>query len=156
MKKMYVVLLSVVICLSCICFVGCGDKDEIPSFEEVQPGYFLTVYPDYEFDYVVSDDCTVHIKEIKIELTQKRLIEPNSTLTSPYEPYVFHISAKGFTDEKFANKKIYLRLINEQTYKTFYYYDAIIQPDGSIYWDYDQGGWYSLENVYFGYVSFDA
>ena len=158
MKKLFVAFISAVLCFSLFAFVGCDEGSAAASFEEIEVGYNLPVYPDFEFDYKVSDDCIVHINKIKIELTDKNIIEPNETVSSPYWPYIFHVSASGSTDAKYAGKTIYLILINKSVYRTQFYYETTIGDDGSIYWDYDQAGtqsWTLPTKIYFHMVTFD-
>lgn len=159
MKKFFVSILCVVMVVcSTFGLSACKNNDNSSSdvsFENINIGYNLPIYPTCEFNYKVSDDCTVHIDNIKIELTGKNVVNSDDTLSSPYYPYVFHVSASGSTDAKHAGKKIYLRLVVEEMYQQMYYYETVIAADGSIQWEYDQTNWTSATRVYFHYIAFN-
>ena len=158
MKKFFVNLMcAIMLVCATIGLTACGDdktSNQLPDLADCEIGYQMPIYPSYEFDYQVSEDCVVHIKSITMTLIEKRTISPNELLTDKFQPYIFELNALGSTDVKFAGKTIYLRLLASQQYKTEYYYSAVIQEDGAIHWKVQQNLWCSASNLFFHYVDF--
>ncbi len=158
MKKFLFCLCSLVLTICATCLLTACDNDKATQSSSnpinYEIGYELTVYPDCDFNYKVNDECLVHVSDISVVLAQKNEIAKNDTLTEPFYPCVYHISAKGSTDAKFAGKTIYIRLTVSEMYQQFYYYSAIIEADGTINWEYDQTTWTSITQVYFHDVTF--
>ena len=164
MKRFLCAVVSSVLCmtfLACTMFAlaGCGAQEtnnDDASLNEYNIGDQLDVYPNCKFNYQVNDDCVVVVNSIKVTLAQKNVIEANETVLEPYYPYVFHVYANGYTDKKFAGKTIYLLVIVEEMYKQFFYYEATIENDGSIIWEYDQQTWTSATKVFFHSITFNV
>lgn len=158
MKKFITCLYSFILAIcSMFLLTSCGNDNTSPNSPnpiDYKVGHELTVYPDCSFNYKVTDACVVNVSNISVVLTQKNEIAANDTLTEPFYPCVYHISAKGSTDPQFAGKTIYIRLTVSEMYKQFYYYSAIIEPDGTINWEYDQTTWTSVTQVFFYDVTF--
>lgn len=155
MKKILSLVLCFVFCLPFSFLVGCTNtSNKSHSFYETKIGYKLNVYPEIEFDYIVDDTCTVHVKDIQVELIKKNEIHENDTLTEPYHPYTFLVTAHGTTDSKHAGKTIYLHLFIEKKNNQLYYYPTTIANDGSICWEYEQETWNGITDVYFYDCSF--
>lgn len=77
MKKLFVDLISAVLCFSLFALVGCGKNkatttETSPDMCEI--GYQVDVYPEFAFDYLAQlneESYTVHIETITVTLIEK-------------------------------------------------------------------------------------
>lgn len=150
MKK----FVSIVLCVMCVALasiglVGCGeeDKDALPDLADCEIGYELPVYPDFEFDYVIDEECTIHMTSIKATLIEKNKIDPNVPLTEQFFPYVFSIEATATTTPNNAGRKFELRLYVDSPANIAK--STTTQQDGSIKWVFTDLGCQDAESVSF-------
>lgn len=100
MKKFIVSAICAAVALCSISFSACSDNTAdsnsgLINLADCEIGYELPVYPDCEFDYKVSDDCTVHISEIKAVLTAKNEINEGDFIEENFYRYEITLRATG-------------------------------------------------------------
>lgn len=157
MKKLFVALISTVLCFSLFAFAGCENNHtqvETPNLSECDIGFQVPIYPSFEFDYQVNNECLVHISSITMTLVEKNYLQQGELVTGDFQPFVFELNAIGKTEERFAGEKIYIQLQAEEQYKTQYFYSAIVNGDGTIAWEELQYGWCSINKLYFFNITF--
>ena len=134
MKKLFVALISAVLCFSLFAFVGCGKNSEIPSPDDYQVGYQITPYPNFSFNYVAeveNETYTVSISSLTITLTEKNVIEPNQTISGEFYRFSFQVVIKATTDSILTNRETAIRLLRNDTLTML---KSTIQEDGTIEW----------------------
>ena len=135
MKKLFVALISAVLCFSLFAFVGCDHKstenDDI-NIEDCEVGYKVNVYPNCEFDYQYDANgiqYQFHISSISAELTKKNTISSGDVIQGEFYPYEFTLTATGRTDSALAGKSFYLMLMSGNSGRTII---CTIDPDGNF------------------------
>lgn len=143
MKKMYVVLLSVVICLSCFCFVGCGDKEQAPIDNSANKhvGDQIATYPDCDFNYKCyktdGSNFVVHISKFSVTLTEINAINPGDTVEGVIYPCAYDIIVVGSADSSLSGTTLTIsfRCGYGSTLMSKIIANATIQENGSIQWE---------------------
>ena len=146
MKKFLVLLLSIVCIISttagltaCDNYSDNGSSNNIVGAIDLancEIGYELPVYPTCEFDYKVNDNMTVHIKNIKVRLVEKNIINEDDEIAGNFYPYVVEVTAEGSTAIEFANTVITLQLRDSFPVSFVYSGDAVINSNGTINWSF--------------------
>lgn len=103
MKK-FIATLCIVLLSLCL-FVGCADDlQNTIDLEKCEIGDELPIYPNFEFDYKVNDEITVHVNSIKLILTEKNTIKQNEVNEGYYYPYTMTIKVSATTSPSNAGK----------------------------------------------------
>ncbi|MCD7729810.1 MAG: hypothetical protein LUI60_07910 [Clostridia bacterium] len=88
-----------------------NNSAQLTNLENYEVGDSLPVYPTCEFDYKVSDDCVVHISEIKAVLTAKNEINEGDLIEGDWYPYIVTITTTGYIIQNDTTKNPYIVFI---------------------------------------------
>ncbi len=147
MKK-FIATLCIVLLSLCL-FVGCADDlQNTIDLEKCEIGDELPIYPNFEFDYKVNDEITVHVNSIKLILTEKNTIKQNEVNEGYYYPYTMTIKVSATTSPSNAGKKLEFVLTNGANGYSLY---NTVNSDGTIEWE-ENRATYSLK-IYFSSIS---
>lgn len=138
MKKLFVALISAVLCFSLFVFVGCNSEPQLPDgiidVETLQPGDVVPCYPSCAFDYKyeVSDDEThiFHISEISISFVKKHTITDSVELTESFRLYEMLASAHGYTEQELAGHRFTIEVYGANT---SYLFECTISDNGEFF-----------------------
>lgn len=134
MKKISLVLLSLVICFTLFAFVGCGENTTGNAIDlaSLTEGAELSVYPECEFDYKYvkgNNEYAFHISSISAKLTKKNSIKAGDVIEDNFYRYEITLTASGYTDASLTGQDFYLSLSTGYTGMTVVCY---IDNDGKF------------------------
>lgn len=118
MKKLSIVLVTIVLCCSAFLFTGCDQAKTVENTDVIPDQYDLanvevgtklpTLHPaNFSYQYQKDDKTyTFHIDDFSAELYEKRPIKEGDVITDDnFRPYTIKLSISGTTDSLLAGKK---------------------------------------------------
>lgn len=142
MKKLSIVLVTIVLCCSAFLFTGCDQSKTAENNSVIPDQYDLanvevgtklpTLHPaNFSYQYQKDDKTyTFHIDDFSAELCEKRPIKEGDVITDDnFRPYTIKLSISGTTDPLLAGKKFAAYFAN---YFLRTYVSLTILPDGTF------------------------
>lgn len=141
MKKLSIVLVTIVLCCSAFLFAGCDQAKTVENTDVIPDQYDLvnvavgtklpTLHPaNFSYQYQKDDKTyTFHIDDFSVELYEKRTIKEGDVITGRFYPYTIKITIQGTTDSSLVGKSCYIG------FKCGFFTPSIIceiQEDGSF------------------------
>lgn len=125
MKKFSYILLSLILCLTCLAVAGCSNDerdDYTVDFSKMEVGAEIPVYPNCEFDYVLtphiegsesSKEYTFHISSLTATLVKKNSIQEGGILTEAFYPFEVQVNVAGYTSQDLAGYTLSVMIWHE-------------------------------------------
>lgn len=143
MKKLFVALISAVLCFSLFAFIGCDENEKPPEdrFANMQVGDQVSTYPDCEFNYKCvrkdGSNFVIHISQFSVTLSEINSITPNDTLEGIIYPCLYTVVVKGTADSSLSGTSLTVALWCSygSTLRSKIIESTTIQDDGSIVWE---------------------
>lgn len=141
MKKLSVILVTILLCCSAFLFTGCDQPKTVENNSVIPHEYDLsnvavgtklpTHHPaNFSYQYQENDKTyTFHIDDFSAELYEKRTINEGDVITGAFYPYTVKITVKGHTDASLTGGFYNIR------FKCGFFTPSIkceIQEDGSF------------------------
>lgn len=135
MKKLFVALISAVLCFSLFAFVGCDDNDhQYDDAPEMKIGAKVAVSPNCTFDYQIDtadSTMTVHVTSIEVTLCDIHSVGANDVLSGIYYPYEYELKAYGTTDAQYSGTNLQFVVFDGHAGRST---SSEVSVDGSITW----------------------
>lgn len=142
MKKLCIVLVTIVLCCSAFLFTGCDQAKTVENNSVIPDQYDLsnvavgtklpTLHPaNFSYQYQKDDKTYMfHIDDFSVELYEKRPIKEGDVITDTFYPYTVKITAKGSTDASLIGKSFFVSFSNGFA---AYLVKCTATTDGSFY-----------------------
>lgn len=110
MKKYGAILLCVIALTACLCFVGCGENSTDGDNKS-----YLSVYPEDEFSYKISDDCTFHFDAFSAAITDDNSVSKGSEIVANdelggYVRFLVTVYVKGSVSTDFNGQYVFVEM----------------------------------------------
>lgn len=137
MKKLHLLVLSVIMSLSFLALSGCSSesqtKDTICDIEALHVGDAIPCYPNCAFNYEYVDSSgetyVFHISKLSMTFAGKHAIAENSTISDSFRLYEVTVSAIGYTDQSLAGRQFTMELYGANISCLF---DCVISDNGEF------------------------
>lgn len=145
MKKFSYILLSLILCLTCLAVAGCSNDeydDYIVDLSKMEVGAEIPVYPNCEFDYVltpynelhadVNKEYTFHISSLTAKLAKKNSISSNDVVSEQFYPFEIQIDTTGYTSPELAGYTFSIKVCCQTSFIDIAGIDCVISPTGEF------------------------
>lgn len=145
MKKFSSMLLSLILFFTCLGIAGCSD-DEYDNYtvdlSKMEVGDAIPVYPNCEFDYIltpnseihpeVDKEYTFHISSITAKLVKKNIISTNDVVSEQFYPFEIRIDTAGYTFLELAGYTFSIKVCCQTSFIDIASIDCVISPTGEF------------------------
>lgn len=145
MKKLFVALISTVLCFSLFAFVGC-DKDEYHDYtvdlSKMEVGAAIPIYPECEFNYVltpenelhpeIAGEYTFHVVALSAKLLSKNSIHEGDTLTEQFYPFEIQIDISGSVSPDLAGYTFSAKVCCQTSFIDIASIDFVVSQSGEF------------------------
>lgn len=145
MKKISCILLSVILCFTCLTVAGCSDdeyEDYTVNLSEIKVGDAIPVYPNCEFDYVltpeseihteINKEYTFHISSITAKLAKKNIITANGVVKDQFYPFEIQVDIMGHTSPELAGYTFSIKVCCQTSFIDIASINCVISPTGEF------------------------
>lgn len=142
MKKLSIVLVTIVLCCSAFLFTGCDQAKTAENNSVIPHEYDLanvevgtklpTLHPaNFSYQYQKDDKTYMfHIDDFSVELYEKRTINEGDVITEKFYPYTIKLAVKGYTTPEASGQSFYITFSNG---RAGYAIDIVVGKNGEFF-----------------------